>query len=349
MTFARLLLIGLLGIAAPIAAGAKADPVKLGLTVQVPVTVPMGKNVADFKRVVEETTGGELTFEIFDSAKRYVDFEVPGAVSTGAIEMGVAQIGLYAKQVPAVEIFQQPFLFDSDPLTRAAARPQSEIRKLIDAHILKNTGTRVLWWQPYGATVVMSKGAPLSNPQAMRDRNVRAIDPVAAEYIQLCGGKPHVISGSKMLDALQAGKVDAVMTGVSGVKVRELWKETQYITKIRHSVILFLVVINDKVWQGLSKQHQAVMLKHARKVEEDYWAEFEQEEIDVYRFSIEKGMHVKEITSDDLSEWRLCSSDLVENFVERLGPVANGLMSAYGRLRAAVSKAGEGAHSALGR
>lgn len=349
MKFAQLLFAGLLSAA--VASGAAADPVKLGLTVQVAATTTLGKNVSDYKRIVEPATGGEITFEIFDAAKRYVDFEVPGAVSSGAIEMGVAQLGLYAKEVPAVEIFQQPFLFDDDALTKAAAQPQSEIRKLIDAQILRATGTRVLWWQPYGGTVVMSKNGPIPNPQAMQDRNVRAIDPVAAEYVQLCGGKPHVISGSKMLDALKTGKVDAVMTGVSGVKVRELWRETQHVTKIRHSVIMFLVVINEKVWQSLPERHRATMLKLAKSIEVDYWGEFEQEEIDSYRFSTEKGMTITEITSDDLAEWRICSSDLVERFVERLGPTAHSLMSAYGRLRAeaSASKAADGAQTSLSR
>jgi C4-dicarboxylate-binding protein DctP len=351
MKFAHLLLAAAVGAGA--VSGAYAEPVKLGLTVQVAANITLGKNVSDYKTVVEQATGGEITFEIYDAAKKYVDFEVPGAVSSGAIEMGVAQLGLYAKEVPSVEIFQQPFLFDSDALTKAATQPQSEIRKLIDAQILRTTGTRVLWWQPYGGTVVMSKNAPIPNPHAMKDRNVRAIDPTAAEYVQLCGGKPHVISGSKMLDALKTGKVDAVMTGVSGVKVRELWRETQHVTKIRHSVIMFLVVINEKVWQSLPKQHQATMLKLAKKVESEYWGEFEQEEIDSYRFSTEKGMSISEISSDDLAEWRICSSDLVERFVDKLGATAHSLMSAYGRLRATTSccngSAAEGMSSSLSR
>lgn len=348
MKFAQLLFAGLLSAAIGPGA-ASADPIKLGLTVQSPANVTLGKNVTDYKKAVEEATGGEISLEIFDSAKRYVDFEVPGAVGSGAIEMGVAQLGLYAKEIPSVEIFQQPFLFDNDALTKAAAQPQSEIRKLIDAQILRAAGTRVLWWQPYGGTVVMSKNGPIPNPQAMKGRNVRAIDPTAAEYVQLCGGVPHVISGSKMLDGLKTGKVDAVMTGVSGVKVRELWRETQHVTKIRHSVIMFLVVINEKVWQGLPERHRETMLKLAKSIETGYWSEFEQEEIDSYRFSTEKGMTITEITSDDLAEWRVCSSDLVERFVERLGPTAHSLMSAYGRLRAAESNAAAGAQTSLSR
>lgn len=313
--------------------GLNAEPVKLGVTIQVSTVSPLGRNVADYKAAVEAASRGGLTLEIFDKAQRFVDFQVPQAVGSGAIEMGMAQLGLYAKDVPAVEIFQQPFLFDSDTLTREAARPDSEIRKLIDAQILEKTGARVLWWQPYGETVVMSKNGAVSSPAAMQSRNIRAVDSVAAEFVNLCGGKPQVISGSKMLDALQTGKVDAVMTGVLGVQERELWKETQYITRLRQSVLLFTVIVNEKVWQGLPSETQALMVKEARKAEDNYWNSFAQDEASAYRFSLGKGMIVKEITSDELAEWRICSSDLVERFVEKLGDTAASLMTAYGRLR----------------
>jgi TRAP-type C4-dicarboxylate transport system substrate-binding protein len=148
---------------------------------------------------------------------------------------------------------------------------------------------------------------------------------------------------------LQTGKVDAVMTGVLGVQERELWKETQHITRLRQSAILFLVIINETVWQRLSKDHQALMMKEARKAEEDYWNSFAQDEANAYRFSLGKGMTVKDISSDDLAEWRICSSDLVERFVERLGDTASALMTAYGRLRA-VSCCQQGrAQSSLSR
>jgi TRAP-type C4-dicarboxylate transport system substrate-binding protein len=82
------------------------------------------------------------------------------------------------------------------------------------------------------------------------------------------------------------------------------------------------------------KPYQEMMLQEARKAENDFWDEFEREEADAYRFAVEKGMTVKDITSDELVDWRVCSSDLIERFVDKLGDTAAGLMSAYGRLRA---------------
>ena len=317
-----------------IASGAPAEPVKLGVTVQQSVDSPLVRNILNFNSAVEMASGGAVAFDVFDKGRRFADFEAPKAVGSGAIEMGQGLTGLYAGDVPAVEFFQLPFLFDSQALLRAATSPESEMRRVIDAAILRKTGARVLWWQPYGSAVLMSKGTSITNPQSLQDRNVRTSNPISADFVSICGGKPQVVSAQKLLEALQAGRVDSVMSSPFNVRERELWRETQFLTRIRHSVVLFLVIINEDTWQGMLKPYQEMMLKEARKAENDFWDEFEREEADAYRFAVEKGMTVKDITSDELIDWRVCSSDLIERFVDKLGDTAAGLMSAYGRLRA---------------
>ena len=310
-----------------------AQPTTLRLTMQVSTNNPLGRNVMDYKQAVETAAGGTLALDVRDKAQLFLDNQVPEAVGSGAVEMGIAQLGFYAGWEPSVELFQQPFLFDSDELTRAAADPSSEIRRYIDEQILQKTGARVLWWQPYGATVVMSKSAPIPNPEAMKGRNVRAFDAVAAEFVSLCGATPQVISGSKMLDALKAQKIDAVMTGVTGIPERELWRETQFITRIRHSAIIFVGIINEKIWQGLPVSLQKLMTIAARNEESGFWNRFAAAEVDAYRFAIEKGMQVREISESELTDWRVCSSELLERFVEKMGEPGVKLMAAYGKLK----------------
>lgn len=331
MRFVSVIGAALLSLTAIVAA--QAEPVKFRIAMRSSVTSPNGKNLVDYKTAVEKASGGALAFEIHDKGQLFTDSQVPEAIRSGALEMAIVQVGLYAKNVPEVEIFQQPFLFDNPGVIAAAIRPDSDIRKVIDAKILERMGTRVLWWQNYGPTIVMSKTAPVIEPQAMQRRSVRAFDNVSAEFVSLCGGQPQVVPYAKMLETLQAGKIDAVMTGVFGVREAELWRETSYISRINHSAIMLAVVVNEGLWQSLTGRQRETMLAEARRVEADYESNFAAAEADAYRFSAEKGMTVRDMTADQLSEWRLCSSDLLERFVAKLGGTADALMSAYGRLR----------------
>jgi TRAP-type C4-dicarboxylate transport system substrate-binding protein len=46
----------------------------------------------------------------------------------------------FTRKVPAIGIFEQPFLFNFDALVRAAVAPESEMRQLLDRAVLEATG-----------------------------------------------------------------------------------------------------------------------------------------------------------------------------------------------------------------
>ena len=73
---------------------------------------------------------------------------MPAAVGSGAIEAGVASLTRYVGDIPAVDIFYQPFLFDTEEKVRKAVAKGSAIRGPIDEAI-KGTGSTVLWWQAW--------------------------------------------------------------------------------------------------------------------------------------------------------------------------------------------------------
>src|SRR5215472_14928932 len=127
---------------------ADAQEVKLRATIQVPLSERLwGVALAHFKEEVETRSDNTISLEVFDRGKLYIDDEAVDAVASGAIEMGVAGLYQLAKKIPALDIMEQPFLFNFDALVRAVASPESEVRRIIDTAVLESLGIRVLWWQ----------------------------------------------------------------------------------------------------------------------------------------------------------------------------------------------------------
>lgn len=312
---------------------AHAEPALLRISLQDSIGNPLNQGLVAFKQEVEARTKGTVLVQIHDQSQFYNDYQVPNAVSSGAIEMGLAPLGQYASEIPAAGLFLQPFLFNFDEIIRAAAQPGGEIRTIIDNEILSQTGARVLWWQRYGAPVMLSKSEPMLDPNLMTNRNVRAYDDLTADVIKLCGGTPHVIA-----DAKQAGSfdlVDANLTSISSVKEHELWRKTRFVTRIRLSEILYAVIVNEEIWQGLTDEQRQVLLSVSSKVEKRIWEDFAQIEADAYGYATGKGMKVTELTARDVVSWRACSSNILESYMTRVGEIGNQLMAAYARLRAA--------------
>lgn len=315
------------------AGAARAEPVLLRVSLQDSISNPLNQSLVEFKNEVEARTKGSVLVNIFDQSQFYNDYQVANAVGSGAIEMGFAPLGQYAEEVPAAGVFLQPFLFNFDEIIRAAARPGGEIRTIVDNEILSQTGARVLWWQRYGAPVMLSKSGPMLDPSLLSNRNIRAYDELTAEVIKLCGGRPHVIADNK-----QAGLFDLVeanLTNISSVKEHELWRNTQFVTRIRLSEILHAVIINEEVWQSLSKEQRQVLLEVAAKVESRIWERFARIEADAYDYATGRGMKIAELTSEDIVSWRVCSSSILESYMTRAGQIGAQLMAAYARLRAA--------------
>lgn len=309
-------------------------PVTLRLTLASSLRNPLSQNLIDFKSAVEEESSGTLHVEIFDNAQLYSETEGRAAVSTGAIDIAVVPLGDYARDIPAAGLFQQPFLFDLKPLVLAATRRDNPIRATIEQEILTKAGVRVLYWQPYGGTVLLSNGTPVNTPSAMNGRNVAAIDSGMANFIANCGGKPRLVSAPETFTALEKKAADSSMTGILSLKERELWRVTNTVTKLRYSEILFVIVINENSWQRLSEDQKKLIIDAAETVEQSMWRWYFLLEADTYALAQEKGLKIQELTSDDIADWRICSSVIVESFMADAGEVGEQLMSAYGKLRA---------------
>jgi C4-dicarboxylate-binding protein DctP len=331
--FALLLLTAMIG--GPTAKQAHADEVMLRVSLQDSLGNPLNQGLVDFKNAVEARTQGGVIVSIFDQSQFYNDYQVPNAVGSGAIEMGVAPLGQYENDVPAAGVFLQPFLFNFDEIIRAAAQPGGEIRTIIDNEILSSTGARVLWWQRYGSPVLLSKTEPMLRPNSMATHNIRTYDNLTAEFINLCGGKPHVIADVKQAEAFDNQLVDANLTTISSVKEQELWRKTRFLTRIRLSEILYAVIINEQIWQGLTIEQQQILAEEAFKVEKNIWERFANIETESYAYAAEKGMKVEELTSDEIVAWRVCSSSILESYMTKSGEIGQQLMTAYARLRMA--------------
>jgi C4-dicarboxylate-binding protein DctP len=324
-------LFGTLLLAAALAAPVQAETT-LRITLQLPLKSHLGQNLVMFKNEVEKESKGDIKVEIYDSAQLYKDKEVPQAVGSGAIEMGVASLTRYVGEIPAVDIFYVPFMFNSESKVRAAVAPGSGVRQPIDDAILK-TGSRVLWWQAYGGAIMLSNGGPLKTPADIKDKKVRVFGRTLGKFIETLGGAPTLISGSEQYVAYQRGTVDAGMTGVSGVKSRKLWEVMDTITVTNHADIEFIVVVNEKFWQSLSKDEQAIISKAARDAEINVRDRMSEIEADAYKAAKDNGMKVVELSDAEVDAWRAATKPVLDSYLAESGDLGAQIYKAAQNLK----------------
>lgn len=323
-------------LAAVVAAADAGAATTLRITIQLPLTSPLGRNLVDFKERVEAVSGGELRVEIYPSAQLFTDREVPVAVASGQIEMGVSSLARFAGTIPAVDIFAVPFLFNSNALVRAAAAPGSPVRAPLD-QAMTAKGARPLWWQPYGLSILMLRTPePARVPADVRGLKIRTFGKAHAAFVNAIGGAATNVSGSRQYLAYERGTVDGGMTGLLTVKERKLYQVLDSLTLTHHSAIEFVVLINELVWQRLAEAERAIVADAALAVEADLRERFVALEAAALEEAIANGMAVHRLSGDELAAWRTATAGLSEVYLEAAGPLGAELLAAAETLVAAA-------------
>ena len=330
----KLHLLCLVALSLLLAPDARAQQVKLTATLMVPISHPiLGAGLVRFKEEVEKSSNNTVSIEIFDKAQLFGATEVVGAVSSGAVDIGVAASYHFTRWVPAIAILDQPFLFNFSALVRAAATPGSEIRSMIDQAVLANLGVRVLWWQGLGNTVFFSKGKGVADLEHMKGQRVGVNGKALAELVARCGGRPIQLSFEKLYDNMKSGGLDMAMGGISAVQVFPLWEFTDTITRTQHVPVEFLLIINERTWQSLDPARRTAIAGAATGVELQMRDRLSEMEAKIAAFASNKGFKIQDLTADQVVEWRACSAGLLADYMDKNSEFAAKLMAAYGRLR----------------
>ncbi|MEY8828978.1 TRAP transporter substrate-binding protein DctP [Sedimentitalea sp. XS_ASV28] len=305
----------------------QASETTMRISLQLPLKSHLGQNLLAFKEEVEATSNGDISVEIYDSAQLYKDKEVPQAVGSGAIEAGVASLTRYVGDIPMVDIFYQPFLFDTEEKVRKAVAPGSPVRGPIDEAV-KETGSTILWWQAYGGAVMLSNGGPIATPADMEGKKVRVFGKTLGDFTEAAGGAPTIISGSEQYLAYQRGTVDIGMTGVSGVQSRSLWEVMDTITVTNHADIEFVVVTNTDWWNGLPAEHREIISAAAVNAENAVRDEMASIEASAYAMAEENGMAIYTPTEEELAAWKQASQPVYEIFLGKTGDAGKAMLDA---------------------
>ena len=288
------------------------------VSLQLPKSHALGQNWLAFKALIEERSGGELQLQLFDSAQLFKDKQVPEAVGTGAIEAGSAFLGRFTGAVPAVDVVAIPFIFADEAHLRASVAAGSEMRTALDGAIQKETNNKVLWWQAFGRNIYLSNGSAIRSPSDMKNKKVRTYGKVHGWTVEALGGAPTLMSGSKQFLAYQQGAVDAGMTGATAVKSRKLYEVMDHMTLSYDSAIEFLAVMNNDFFEGLSAEHQSIIMAAAQEVEADLRnAIYAKEKAAVEEVSSK--MTVITLTAAERAEWVSATAGVVDRFKAEAG------------------------------
>lgn len=233
-------------------------------------TLPLGHHMTEalriFKKEVEANTDKKLKVDIFPAGQLYNDSDAVKVIPTGAVDMGVVQLDMWAGLVPSAGILYMPTYYKN-------LEHYYAVRDFVSPEIAKDLAAKgnvkLLGWADYDAEALISKKQILKL-EDFHGTKLRGYGEYAASFLQAVGSSPVVMSSSEAYDAMSKGTIDGTMSGPTSHLSRKFYEVGKYLItqpSFIQPVLSYAILINLDTWKKLSPQAQQAVEAAATKVQ----------------------------------------------------------------------------------
>lgn len=231
-----------------------------------PPTSAAGIQANWLAEAVEKNTAGQIKIKVYPASQLGKLQELAEAVSTGTIALShntAAGIGSLHDPFAALDT---PYLYrDIDHLMKTVD-VDSPVMKKLNEGLVKSAGVRVLYAYYFGTRQLTTNKA-VTQPSELSGMKIRAIPfPIYMTAVQGLGAVPVPVDWSEVPTALATGVVNGQENPVNVVLSSKLYEAQSHMMLTGHVMNAQVIVINEKIWQGLSPELRQAVTKAAAEV-----------------------------------------------------------------------------------
>ena len=275
--------------------------VTLKLAHNFPASHPLAKGADEFAKKVSEKSKGNITVTVYPSGQLYNDKSMNDAIMSGGIDMGLNTVGRWSTVIPAMEVFDVPFLFSSyEKIDKAL---DSGLGEKLGAELLKK-GVRPLIWADYGFVQFANSKHAITKPSDFQGLKLRGYGEMPSETIKALGASPVTMGSGEVYMAMQRGVVDGQTSGTTAMFDRKIYEVAKYLTITNHAYPEFILAMNEKSFQKLSKEQQKIVTDAANEIRDQLRKNAKAEDAAALANLKEKGMEVYVVPTSEIGIWQ---------------------------------------------
>jgi len=295
----------------------KADQkVTLKMATALPSSHPLVKAMDTLKAKANEKSKGSVTIQIYPAGQLYNDKNMNDAIISGGIDMGLNTVGRWATIVPAMDIFDVPFIFPSYEKVDKAI--DSGLGEKLGSELLKK-GVRPLIWSDYGFVQYANNKKLVKTPADFDGLKIRGYSKYSAETIKAMGASSVTMGSSEVYMGIQRGTIDGQTSGTTAMRDRKMYEVHKYLTVTNHASPEFIVAINEKSYSKLNADQKKALDAAALEVRDMIRANAKAEDLKALADLKAKGMEVYEVPENELQAWRDATKPVWDLFIKENG------------------------------
>ena len=258
----RLFLTSLLTVAALSLSGGAAAKTTLKFSIGAPESE--GGEILGMKALkqyVEFKSGGEIEIRLFFNTFGG-SLQVTEQVKNGTLEMALTDDSVLGSFHKPMQVFQIPYLFPSSPV--AWEFMKSPFVRELNEDMRKATGIRTLALSENGFRNLTNNTREIKNPDDLKGLKMRTMQSqVYVNFMKSMGAAATPIAFPELVTSLKQGVVDGQENAASTVWDGKLFEVQKFMSVNEHIYGLHFIIINDKVFQGLSPDMRQVLMDGA--------------------------------------------------------------------------------------
>ncbi|SMY08377.1 TRAP transporter substrate-binding protein [Flavimaricola marinus] len=282
------------------------------------------QNIIQFADDVRAATDGGLDITIHSAGSLFPHSEIKSAVRNRSVPIGEFFLSTLSNEDLAFGIDSQPFVATS----YEDAAKLWEAQRPVITELLAEQGLMPLFSVPWPAQGLYTNGE-IATVEDLNGLRFRAYNAALEEFAALAGAAPVQIEASDIPQAFATGQVAAMITSPSTGVNSTAWDFVTHYTPINAWVPKNIVVVNQRVFDGLDADTQAAVLDAAMTAQARGWEMSAAEATDMTAALAENGITVYEPSEELVTGLRAIGATMLETWNANASDSAKAVLEAY--------------------
>jgi tripartite ATP-independent transporter DctP family solute receptor len=316
-TFTTMIAAGLIVAATAFASGsAVAQNVVLKASDVHPEGYPTVQAVEDMGKKLSAATKGKLSVAMYPSMQLGGEKEAIEQAQVGAIALARVSVGALGPVVDQLNVFNLPYVFRNTEHMRHVIDGKIG-QDLLDAVTNSGKGLIGLCWMDAGARNFYDTKKPIHTIADLKGLKFRVMgNPMFVDMANSMGANGVPMGYDQVFSALQTGVVDGAENNPPSFVFDNHYQVAKFYTVDEHLIVPEMLVMSKKIFDSLSKEEQAEVLKYAREAQMDerkYWDTYQDKAIEKAKAA---GIQIIEVSAAEKKKFQ----DAVKPVWDKYGP-----------------------------
>lgn len=283
-----------------------------------PLDTIVGQTASEFKRLVEEKSGGSITIDVRDSGVLGSENDVLDAIVGGDDSIDMSRISAFALTSYGAKksmLLSIPYTFENRDHWWAFANSDLAQEFLNEPQEI-GLPLRGIFYGEEGFRHFFAN-KPINGIEDLDGLKIRVSnDPIMNGMVEGLGGSPTVVSFGELYSALNTGVCDAAEQPIANYKSNAFPEVANNLILDGHTLGAIQCVITDTAWAKLTPAQQAVIMEAGKEVQAFNQQLSQSAEDEVLQQLKDEGCNVVDVP--DKKPWQdACAKVIEENTADQ--------------------------------